>query len=316
MGNSLVSIIIPCFNYGLFLPYTLNNVLAQTYLNWECILVNDGSTDDTDQVIQPYLSDTRFIYVYQQNGGLSNARNAGLRKAKGDYIQFLDADDLMEERKIEVQVKRLESSKEIDITYSDVFLFNSGDNHKTQSNKMHLMANPQQGKGVQVINELLKDNFFLVHCALLRRSVVEDIGYFNEAMRTCEDWDYWFRCAYFGKSFQYFSSSDEKVYVRGHGSNMSGNRKNMWIGKIKFYNNALLIYKKKSKSIDESELSDIRVKTLAFLSLLEMRYGLFFGNMWSGLINVFKYMYYSRTLTSPLYEGLYWIKERIMNRNK
>jgi hypothetical protein len=105
MNNSKVSIIVPCYNQAQYLPEALQSVLDQTYNNWECIIVNDGSPDNTVEVAQGWLEkDVRFKYIYKENGGLSSARNAGLDEAVGTYIQFLDADDVLAERKLEVSV--------------------------------------------------------------------------------------------------------------------------------------------------------------------------------------------------------------------
>jgi len=94
--SNLVSIIIPCYNQANYLTYSLASVLEQTYTNWECIIVNDGATDNTKEVAKEWCAkDNRFVYVEKQNGGLSSARNAGINVAKGDYIQFLDADDIL-----------------------------------------------------------------------------------------------------------------------------------------------------------------------------------------------------------------------------
>lgn len=92
--KGLVSIIVPIYNVAQYLEECLNSVLMQTYANWECILIDDGSTDNSSEICREFTSrDTRFKYFYKQNGGLSSARNEGLRKAKGDFITFLDSDD-------------------------------------------------------------------------------------------------------------------------------------------------------------------------------------------------------------------------------
>lgn len=99
---SLISIIVPCYNQAVYLDEALQSVFDQTYQNWECIIVNDGSQDNTEIIAQKWLErDSRFIYLCQENGGLSSARNLGLENAKGDYIQFLDADDCLHKLKFE-----------------------------------------------------------------------------------------------------------------------------------------------------------------------------------------------------------------------
>jgi glycosyltransferase involved in cell wall biosynthesis len=94
MNDPLVSVIVPCYNQAQYLAEALQSVLDQTYNNWECIIVNDGSPDNTVEVAQGWLvKDARFKYIYKENGGLSSARNAGITIAKGEFILPLDADD-------------------------------------------------------------------------------------------------------------------------------------------------------------------------------------------------------------------------------
>ena len=107
--DKLVSVIIPAYNAGRFLSETLKNVLDQDYSEIEVLVVNDGSTDNTDEMINNYLHDKRVKYIRQQNMGCSGAKNTGLRHAIGSYIQFLDADDLLSNNKIISQVSVLEN---------------------------------------------------------------------------------------------------------------------------------------------------------------------------------------------------------------
>lgn len=114
--NSLVSIIIPCYNQDKYLAETLQSVSGQTYSNWECIIVDDGSLDDSSKIVENFAAeDPRFIYVYKKNGGVSSARNLGIEKAKGDFIQFLDSDDLLDSRKIELSLHELSLPQNKDV---------------------------------------------------------------------------------------------------------------------------------------------------------------------------------------------------------
>lgn len=100
--NPLFSVIVPCYNYGRYLAETLSSVSHQKYQNWECIVVDDGSTDDTKDIAESFVNrDNRFIYVYRQNGGLCSARNTGQQHSKGDYFIFLDSDDLLTDQALE-----------------------------------------------------------------------------------------------------------------------------------------------------------------------------------------------------------------------
>jgi glycosyltransferase involved in cell wall biosynthesis len=94
MSNPLVSIIVPCYNQAQYLDEALDSVLKQSFENWECIIVDDGSPDNTEEVVEKWLEkDSRFKYVFQENGGLSSARNYGISKSEGEFILPLDADD-------------------------------------------------------------------------------------------------------------------------------------------------------------------------------------------------------------------------------
>lgn len=105
--DPLVSVIIPAYNAEQFITKTVDNVFQQTWKSIELIIVNDGSSDRTKEVLQPYLGDSRLVYIEQQNLGSSTAKNTGLQRATGDFIQYLDADDLLSANKIELQVKAL-----------------------------------------------------------------------------------------------------------------------------------------------------------------------------------------------------------------
>ncbi|MFN2372998.1 MAG: glycosyltransferase family 2 protein, partial [Cyclonatronaceae bacterium] len=104
-NDKLVSIIVPMYNARTFVAETIKSVLNQTYTNWELILVDDGSTDDTAAVVKPYLTDPRIHYHYQKNGGIGNARNNAIKHSTGFYIAPLDADDLWDPDKLSVQVE-------------------------------------------------------------------------------------------------------------------------------------------------------------------------------------------------------------------
>lgn len=116
----MISIIIPCYNQAQFLPEALESVLSQTYQRWECIIVNDGSTDNTDEVAKEWLKrDERFIYIKKVNGGLSSARNEGLKAATGQYIVFLDSDDWLDADFLE-KLLRVSMMNGADVTMSNM----------------------------------------------------------------------------------------------------------------------------------------------------------------------------------------------------
>src|SRR5688500_7922397 len=114
----LVSVVVPTYNYARFIGETFDSLRAQTYADWECVVVDDGSTDDTVEVVARWRErDPRIRYLRQPNQRQAAAKNTGLKEARGRYIQFLDADDLVEPRKLERQVEFLEATPSADIVY-------------------------------------------------------------------------------------------------------------------------------------------------------------------------------------------------------
>ncbi len=110
--TNLISIIVPIYNTEAFLAKTIESVLAQTYANWELLLIDDGSTDSSSFICEEFAKeDKRTSYYYKTNGGQASARNLGIQKSKGDWIAFLDADDLWLPQKLEHQLKEIDSSQ-------------------------------------------------------------------------------------------------------------------------------------------------------------------------------------------------------------
>src|SRR5262245_6278913 len=115
-GPPLVSIIVPTYNYGHLISETLACLQSQSYENWEALVVDDGSTDNTAAVVAAAAaSDPRIHYFKQENQKQAAARNRGLSHSQGSYVQFLDSDDLLERRKLELHIKFLEQHPDIDI---------------------------------------------------------------------------------------------------------------------------------------------------------------------------------------------------------
>jgi len=226
-GYPLVSVIIPCYNYGHFLCETLENIQLQTYQNLECIIVDDGSTDNTKEIVQSYVSkDTRFRYFRQRNKGTSSAKNNGIRIATGEFIQFLDADDLLNKKKLEVQVLFLINNPDVDIIYGDVRYFDS-DNPTRRSKSFDLkdqawMPNVS-GKDEVILKPLLINNIMVISAPLIRRKVFANVGEFNDKLKGCEDWDLWIRCALAGYFFYFDNSEDQFTFIRVHSKSASNN---------------------------------------------------------------------------------------------
>ena len=124
-SNTLVSVIIPVYNSELYLEESIQSVLAQTYQPLEILIINDGSTDGSESVAMKFAQQT--IYLYQSNQGAAAARNRGIKKSSGEFLAFLDADDLWESDKIAKQMDILEREADLDMVFGNVFQFISED---------------------------------------------------------------------------------------------------------------------------------------------------------------------------------------------
>ncbi|UOQ98307.1 glycosyltransferase [Hymenobacter sp. 5317J-9] len=226
---SLVSIIVPCRNYGALLPEALDSVLAQTHAEWECLVVDDGSTDSTPAVAARYAArDPRMRYLPRPHLGASAARNHGLREARGRFIQFLDADDLLPPRKLEAQLAYLAAHPAVDVVYGDVRYFRHG--APAELSRSFDMQDstawfvPLHGTGAAVLRPLLAENRVVIHAPLLRRSVFEAVGAFSERLGAVEDWEFWLRCAAGGQVFDYQDLPGTCTLVRVHPRSTSQDR--------------------------------------------------------------------------------------------
>lgn len=225
----LISVVVPCFNYAHFLPETLDSLLAQTYRNWECIIVDDGSTDNTKEVAEEYAEkDKRFRYIYQENKNAPSARNNGIRNAKGDFIQFLDSDDFITEDKFLVQVSAYEKNRDADIIYSEYICFDNDDRNKTWIySRVLLKGDPAYDFASQWEKKLS----IPIHCFLYKKSCFERWGSFDEKFISGnEDWDLHLRFA-IGNAKYLFTKGQMAIYRVSRKSKVRSNPKKMHTSK-------------------------------------------------------------------------------------
>lgn len=230
-GHLLVSVIVPCYNQARFLHEAVKSLQAQTFSQWECIIINDGSNDNTAEIAKALsLADQRVRPFSQPNRGLSDARNRGLSEARGDYVQFLDADDLIEQDKLLTQVTHLVSHPEHDVVYSDARYFPAEQPEKRLysfwGEERPWVKCVWEDEGTMVF-KLVQRNIMPVNAPLLRKAVVEHIGWFDVSLKAYEDWDYWFRCATQGVSFHFLAAAGTLALIRVHPASMSCDRDRM-----------------------------------------------------------------------------------------
>lgn len=176
--KQLISVVVPCYNQAQYLDECLQSVLDQTYKDWECIIVNDGSPDNTEEVAQKWTQkDRRFKYLKKENGGLSSARNAGIEIAQGEWILPLDSDDKIGSQYLELAEEEFEKGYKVIYCNAEYF----GD---------------KQGKWILPdfsLKNLSQDN--CIFCsALYPKKLWEEHGGYDENMKTAlEDWEFWIR---------------------------------------------------------------------------------------------------------------------------
>jgi glycosyltransferase involved in cell wall biosynthesis len=225
-----VSIIIPCYNQGRYLLELGDNLIAQTFSAWEGIIVNDGSTDSTrDLALSLCHRDPRFRYEEQANRGLSGARNKGISVARGSYFQFLDADDKLQADKLLIQARFLRHHPEVDIVYGDARYFTTEDPESLRYGLPFWSRDRRDAPWIgllwessgDITDKFLIQNLFPVNSPLIRRSVIDELGGFNENLRALEDWEYWTRCACAGKAFRFLDAPNSFALIRCHSASMS-----------------------------------------------------------------------------------------------
>ena len=261
----IISVIIPTYNYSQYVADAIRSVQSQSFSDWECLVIDDGSTDNTRQIVADIsASDPRVRYFYQQNKGLSAARNTGIKESSGDFLQFLDSDDLLESRKLELQLNYFFSHPDVDIVYGDMRYFPS--DHPQE--RLFSLKNTNKpwmpkisGRGKEIVRQLLNDNIMVVNCPLLRRKVIDATGLFDEGLNANEDWDYWLRCALNDFNFMYLDLPETLALVRHHPASMSKDPFRMINAKEQVHHkfDALLI---------DSELKSANRKALACAGLL------------------------------------------------
>ena len=209
----LISVVIPAYNAGQFLDETLESILSQTYENWECIIVNDGSTDKTESIAKKWCEkDARFRYFYKENSGASDTRNLGIKEARGEYIAFLDADDLYMPNFLEVCLETL-IKKDVDLVAPRMLSFTSVPNTiiKNKYRKDTLYS------GKEGVNFFLHKNRIAI-AILCKKSVLEDLGYFTWHKKA-EDLHCWLKILFAG--YKIYKIDEFYVHRRIHNNSWS-----------------------------------------------------------------------------------------------
>lgn len=209
----VVSVIMPAYNASNYIQEAINSVIAQTYTNWELIIVDDGSTDATSSIIVDYSNrEGRIKCFYQENGKQGKARNLGISKASGSYIAFLDADDLWMPEKLEIQLQEIKE-KNVDLVFSDSYIFNN-DNVFDRSRKMNTLN--QIFKGEEALKLFLIGNRIPTLTVLVKKERIEFVNGFTEKKEIplAEDYHLWLKMLISG--FVFYGSDKTLAFYRVH----------------------------------------------------------------------------------------------------
>lgn len=215
MSEPLVSVIIPAYKAGQYLEETVQSVLNQTHRNLELIIVDDGSPDNQAEAVAPLVaSDDRIQYIKQKNGGVSSARNHGFRLCKGEYIAFLDADDIWLPNNLAIKIAKFESDAEYGLVHSDKAIMDG---------QSKLTGEIKHGKEGHILEDLLLWNGTCIptpSSILVKREVVEKVGGFDLELSNAADQEFFFRVS---NHYKVGRVSEVTWWYRVHDSNMHSN---------------------------------------------------------------------------------------------
>lgn len=217
MSEFLVSVIIPNYNYANYLREAIDSVLAQTYQNIEIIVVDDGSKDDSKKILESYGE--KITAIFQANQGVSAARNNGILASKGEFVAFLDADDVWFKRKIELQIEKFSTNKTLGLVHVGV------EDIDAQGKVIGTHLNGLAG---EVSHELLRFNKAVIlgggSGIMIPRKILDEIGNFDLRLSTSADWDVFYQVS---SRYQVGFIDEVLLKYRVHGANMHGNVERM-----------------------------------------------------------------------------------------
>lgn len=215
MSNPTISVIIPTYNRASLLNRSIKSVLNQTFHDFELIVVDDGSTDNTKELINEFMkNDPRIRYIWQENsGGPTKPINAGIKKSKGDYITILGSDDEILPEKLEKQIKKFDSvSKNVGLIYCGLQYIPENKNKQSKTIIPKLRGN--------LFTELLKGSFIGGITPLIKKECFQKLGLFDTSLPSGEDWDMWIRIS---KNYEFDYVPEALAIYHIHGKQISAN---------------------------------------------------------------------------------------------
>jgi len=271
----VVSVVIPVYNAARYIGQALDSLHAQTFSDYEVIVVNDGSADrdELEQLLRSHpLS---VVYLSQENKGVSAARNAGIRIAKGEFYAQLDADDQWTPDYLEVQLGLLSDNPDVALVYPNATII--GDDSDVRLEFM----NVSPSRGEVNFESLVRQECTVMTCVTARISAIREVGMFDESLRTVEDFDLWLRIAQSGRRIIYHPRL--LVLYRRHSGSLSSDR-------VRMLRNLLTVFEKTARNVDltptqKKMLHAEIVRNRAILQLFEGKRALSAGGARVALVN-------------------------------
>lgn len=237
MKNKLVSVIMPTYNREKVITRAIKSVLGQTYKNLELLVIDDGSEDNTEQVVRA-VADQRVCYIkLSSNKGACHARNQGLAQAKGEYIAFIDSDNVWLKNYLDERIKLLEnSSPKVGAVFGYFMRMKAGEKRKIIPSQEFGSRMAECRSNKKLVQQLLVDNVIDTNTIVLKRKCVEMVNGFNENLRRLQDWEYFFRIAYFsGYRILFQENCLVKNYIQKDSITSNKNNKAYWDTKLYFF---------------------------------------------------------------------------------
>lgn len=298
LKNPKVSIVMPAYNSRAHIVESIGSVINQTYQNWELIVIDDGSSDDTFEIVNELSKiEPRIKLSKQKNQGIGATRNNGYGLSSGSWIAFLDHDDLWQARKLEEQIAASASNPDFDVIFSGGwFFFNNNLEELTEYRTVYGTFNNSE-----MYLRQLEENYIATLSVMVKRSVIDKIGPWDERklIQGCDDYDYWFRMAKANAVF--YGVEEHLFYYRKHDNNYSNDGVKMFVAEanvlVKNFDPNILDtrgkVKKFEKKIHSIILSLIRMgeidKTLDVVKDLNMVLPSLYGRLSFNVLKQFKY---------------------------
>ena len=260
----LVSVILPTYNRAEFLPDSIGSILSQTYDSYEIIVVDDGSMDNTKEVLYPFYQRIKYLRL-ENNRGASVARNIGIQSAQGKYIAFIDADDIWLPEKLQTDIEYFNKHPDVSMVYSKHVNIDKNGRVLDEASKRRL---PSGNVFAQLFSE---QNFIITSSVVVRKEIFETTGLFDVQLFNCQDWDMWLQIAFY---FKVVGINTPLVKYRHNLHSLSKNRNNV----LKYQKMVIDKIYNKFKAAENSITEKVYKKRLASHYAKVGRYYLRIGN--------------------------------------